>query len=407
MFKPSPAMICALSLAACATPGATPPGATLAAAPRVALAPPAPHDKPTFVPRRALSAAEVQAIASEFPGGIVTEAGVRIGVMTYRSTLGGRAIPASALVALPEPGRKVRGIILHLRGSDVPRAEAPTSPTANWTDVAAVYAGSGFALVVPDYIGFGASPSPQAFLLLEENLVDFRAALTAARGPLDLGERAPLHILGFSQGAQLAAAMHQDLERRPLAGFDLRATVAVAGPHELVGQLRRRLLPPTSRDPIAIGYLAWAAYTYAWRSGRPLETVFQPRFVPLVARWFGGDMTAPEIVAEAPGDVRDLLTEDFRRGLMNDPDHWFVAMLRRNETLELTPRAPLRIVVGGGDEHVDPPATRALHERAKARGGAVGIVEHPGLSHHQTGAIAFSSSIEWFKARAEGRNAPP
>jgi pimeloyl-ACP methyl ester carboxylesterase len=360
-----------------------------------------------FEPIDQLDQARLQADAASLPGAIKVANGVRLYRLVYRSSVKGQAIDASALVAVPDTGSAPRGVALYLRGSDIPRNAAPTTPNAIWTTEAAVFGGNGYTTVVPDYIGMGASPSPQAFLLTDENVADFRAALAAAQSALALPTRTPLFITGFSQGGQLSAALHRDLEARPMRGYDLRGTVAVAGPHELVKSFAVRIEEPLARNPIAMGYVAWAAYTFAWRADRPLEEVFAPAFVAQAPRWFGGTMSMRELLGQAPHNINEVLRPEFLQAMRTDKDFWFNKMIRESETYDWAPKAPLQVIVGGADDNVDPEATRILYERAKARGGNVSIVEIPGLNHMQTGAAAYALTLTQFEAVATTQPTQP
>jgi pimeloyl-ACP methyl ester carboxylesterase len=350
----------------------------------------------SFEPIDQLSQSVLQTTASSVRGNITVHNGVKLFRLTYRSQIRGNAINASALVAVPDTQDATKGLVLYLRGSDIARSAAPTTPNAIWTTEAAVFGGNGYALVVPDYIGFGASPSPQAFLLTDENVADFRAALTAAYTALSLTGRTSLFVTGFSQGGQLSAALHRDLEARPMPKFNLRATASVAGPHELKESFERRMTGPLASDPMAIGYLAWAGYTFAWRESRPLEEVFAPAYASKVESWFGGDMTPEQIGPQFPTHSEQLFTPAFMQSVKSDKDFWFNKYIKAGETYDWAPRAPLRVVIGGADDHVDPASTRRLYESGRAHGGNVSVIELPGLNHQQTGNAAFASTLAWF-----------
>lgn len=322
--------LAAVLIAGCASGSASrpvPPSSVSAVVDRPGASP---GDVIAFSPLVSLSLDRTRTETSLQPPGIDATTGVRISRLTYRSSINGQLVDASALIAVPATDAPLKGVVLYLRGSDIPRSAAPTNPQAIPITQASVFGGNGYAVVMPDYLGFGASPPPQAFLLTQENVADFRAALEAARNVLGLQAEAPLFVMGFSQGGQLSAAFVRDVEARPLEGFGLRGTVAVAGPHELVESLRRRLRPPLSSDPTAIGYVAWGAYTYAWRTGRPMEDIFTPAYAPRVAQWFGGDMEIPEILAEFPATANALFQPDFLRAVEgNDSSFWFIGCCAR------------------------------------------------------------------------------
>jgi dienelactone hydrolase len=348
-----------------------------------------------------LTPSRVQAIAAELPGAIQTRNGVKLFRLTYRSSLKGQPISASALVALPDTATPHKGVVMYLRGSDMPRSAAPSRQGSVWQTEAAVYAGNGYVMIAPDYIGFGAAPSPQAFLLTQPNVEDFRKALRALGRAAKLAGAAPLFLTGYSQGGQLSAALHRDLEAKPLKGFTLKGTVAIAGPHELETSFQRRVDGPLAQNPIAIGYVAWAAYTFAWYRGEPLDSVFQPAAARQVAAWFGGEMGPEQVAPQLPSQTTDMLQPAFVHAVRTDKNFWFNKMVRAGETYDWRPKMPLHVIMGEADDHVDPESTRILYDRAKARGGNVSLLSLPGLNHHQTGAASYAPALRWMQDRTE------
>ena len=341
---------------------------------------------------------QAQAVAAELPGEIAVQNGVRLYRLQYKTRLNGKLIAASALLALPDGGEPMKGLVLYLKGSDIPRTAAPTMSGAVWQTEPAVYAGNGYAVLVPDYIGFGAAPSPQAFLLIEENLTDFRSALKAARKAIGFDGTQNLFLHGFSQGAQLTAALHRDLEAQPLEGYRLQTSVAASGPHELAASFARRLDGPLKSDPIAKGYLAWAAFTFAWANGVELDTVFTKDFAQRAPIWFGGDLGPMEIFPQLPENGEELFQPEFLRQARTNLDFWFNRQLKASETWNWAPKRPLHLVIGSADTNVDPESTRALFDRAQALGGAISATELPNLDHRQTGDTSYAIALARFEA---------
>jgi pimeloyl-ACP methyl ester carboxylesterase len=253
-----------------------------------------------------LDRAVLEKIAKDIPGAIQVQHDVQLYRIIYRSTDRGEAIETSGLVALPV-GVTPKATVLYMRGSNLERASSPSMPgriDGLWE--AAVFASNGFALAVPDYIGMGISTRPQAFLLTAPNVLDTRHLLAALRAlPQASPASADLFVMGFSQGGQLAAALHRDLETRPEEGYDLKATVAIAGPHELRNYLGR-VLQADIDNLLHTGLVAFTAYAFAIYHGRPLDTVFAPPFDRLAPDWFDGSKAAPEILSQVPSRPRDI-----------------------------------------------------------------------------------------------------
>lgn len=112
-------------------------------------------------------------------------------------------------------------------------------------------------------------------------------------------------------------------------------------------------------------------------------------------------MSIHALMGEAPRHVTELFHPAFLNSMRTDPDFWFNRMVRDSETYDWSPRLPLQVIVGTADTNVDPESTRMLHDRAKARGGNVSMIELPGLDHAQTGAAAYALTLARFEALSQ------
>jgi alpha-beta hydrolase superfamily lysophospholipase len=323
----------------------------------------------------------------------------------------GRREAGSGLAILPEG--PVRGILLFLPGSNFVRARAASQPEAeNGITEAAVFAGQGLAVLIPDYPGLGESLRPQAFTLIDVNLAAIRALIAAARREpalAPLGQSGlPLFLMGFSQGGQLAVALHRSLERHPITGLDHRATVAVAPPLDLAGMLQRRLV---TSDAMGRALLAGAVWAHGVAADQPVETLFTPPVAHRISWWMDGAHDATETMAALPETVPALLHPDFRAGIARDPGHWFNRSIARASriTTRFVPRRPLRLVTGDADPIVEPAAVQPLLDHARPRGGAVEWVRVADADHMGALRAAYGPALAWFSrlAAAPARTATP
>ena len=341
------------------------------------------------------SAAQLQAELGRMPVKAVGAARAFKITYDYRAEQG-RLETGSGMAILPEGD--VKGVVLYLPGSNFVRDRAASQPDAeNGMTEAAVFASNGFAVLIPDYPGLGESLRAQAFTLTKVNLSAIRAMLSQARREPALagmaGRQQALFVMGFSQGGQLAAALHADLERAPLSGFRHRATMAVAPPLDLDGMMQRRL---AASDPFGRILFAGAVWAHAVANHVPLDQVFAPRFARRISWWMDGGHDPFTLLKELPATTTAMLTPEFVAQYQHNPRHWFRRSLAANSPVQMAPHTPLRLVLGTNDPIVESAAARPLYDHAKARGGNVEWVTVPGADHIGAAMASFGPALEWF-----------
>jgi Serine aminopeptidase, S33 len=351
-------------------------------------------------PVAAMETAELQRIAADFPGHIVVRNGARLFRVVYWTVLKGRATRASGLLSLPDRPAPPKGLVLFLHGTNATRALAPSQPDrVDGNEETAVFAGNGYLVALPDYIGLGASQVPHPYLIVQPQVdatVDLLRAIQRASKGLGLRPTPDLFMMGFSQGGQVVAAVHRRLEQQPLPGYRLRGSVGIAGPYDL----RETSLPKAIENNcrLCVGYLTWATYAYSTYYGHPLGEALQPRYVGIVPGLFDGTHTAQEIGAALPDDPAAMFRPNFLRAMRTRGDNWFTQALALNETYAWAPVAPFRIYFGDRDVDVPPAASRAFFAYARAHRGNVTLHSLAGADHQASGAMAYAPVLAWFDA---------
>jgi hypothetical protein len=143
----------------------------------------------------------------------------------------GDFIPASGLVALPRAS-VLRGVVSWQHGTTVERTEVPSKPTPDeGVVVALAFAGHGYLLAAPDYLGLGSSPARPTWLgerLRENDLGAFmpRAPVCAYYGSLDV-DVSPEEARAQ---ARCWAAHGVDARAIDVGAFDHEASVLEAAP---------------------------------------------------------------------------------------------------------------------------------------------------------------------------------
>jgi hypothetical protein len=259
-------------------------------------------------------------------------------------------------------------------GTSTTRTAGPSKPDGTGIATAIVFAGNGYALVVPDYPGLGDSAGRHPYYVADAIGPAVVAMLEAAQR-LKMVPKAPVFLSGFSEGAwaSLAALRILQSQDAPVLGSAL-----VAGAYDL----RRVSLPASmkARSSAHSLYLAYAAWGQSEYYGHPLDTVLTPAYAKLVEHLFAG-ATPQEILSALPADPRQLFGRPFLDAYDRDGSHWFLETLAANSVVDLRPRSPLRFYYGSADSEVSPEESLNA-ARMMAQGGTdvsagnVGAVGH-------------------------------
>jgi pimeloyl-ACP methyl ester carboxylesterase len=285
----------------------------------------------------------------------------------------GKRVPLSGLLALPH-GLVSTRLVSFQHGTTTTRNAVPSKPDGTGIAAAIVFAGNGYALVVPDYPGLGDSPGRHPYYVADAIGPAIVAMIEAAQ-QLKTMPKAPVFLSGFSEGAwaSLAAVRILQSEGAPVLGAAL-----VAGAYDL----RHVSLSASmkAQSPAHSLYLAYAAWGQSEYYGHPLDTVLTPAYARLVAHLFEG-ATPQEILGALPADPRQLFGQPFLDAYDHDGSHWFLDTLAANSLVDLMPHSPLRLYYGSADREVSPEeslnAARMMTQRgANASARNVGPVGH-------------------------------
>lgn len=253
-----------------------------------------------------LSQEKLQNMAAELPGEIAVTQGVELFRVSYWTIFKGKPTKASGLFAVPQGGVPVKGVMMYLHGTNNTRALSPSQPDrADGDAEAAVFGGNGYYVVLPDYIGLGVSREPHPYIItkpLVDDSIDILRAVRQIAKDRKFNWSPKLFMMGFSQGGQVVAGVHRELDRHPIGDYRLKGSVAVAGPYEL----RKTSLPKAIDNEClkCVGYLAWGAYAYASYYGHPLREALKPAYVHVVPKLFDGSRTVAEIGAALPRSLK-------------------------------------------------------------------------------------------------------
>lgn len=351
----------------------------------------------------------LQKIAADFPGGITVKQGVELFRITYWTVLKGKPTMASGLFVAPQNLEQAKGVMMYLHGTTNTRALSPSQPDrADGEAEAAVFGGNGYYVVLPDYIGLGVSYEPHPYIItkpLVDDAIDMLKAVRQIAKGRKLRWSPNLFMMGFSQGGQVVAGVHRELDRRPIADYRLKGSVGVAGPYEL----RKTSLPKAIQSNClkCVGYLAWGASAYADYYGYPISAALKPAYAKVVPQLFDGSKTMWDIGMALPSKAEDMFQAKFLDDMRTNGDNWFTKGLDRNETYRWTPVAPIRLYTGENDNDVSPLSSRAFFDYAKRRGGNISLHSLGPVDHMASISLTMAPALNWFEELARTDSSLP
>jgi pimeloyl-ACP methyl ester carboxylesterase len=257
-----------------------------------------------------------------------------------------KIVPLSGLLALPH-GLPSRRLVSFQHGTATTRTAVPSKPDGTGIATAIVFAGNGYALVVPDYPGLGDSAGRHPYYVADAIGPAIVAMIEAAQ-QLKAMPKAPVFLAGFSEGAWASLAALRILEDK---GAQVLGSALVAGAYDL----RRVSLPASMRGRSSAHslYLAYAAWGQSDYYGHPLDTVLTPAYAKMVERLFDG-ATPAEILSALPADPRKIFNQSLLDAYDHNGSHWYLNALATNSLVDLMPRSPLRFYYGSRDAEVSP-----------------------------------------------------
>lgn len=302
----------------------------------------------------------------------------------------GRTTRLSGLLALPH-GTEPRGLVSYQHGTSSDPRAVPSNLDTEGLAAALVFAGNGYAVLAPDYVGLGVSKPPHPYFVAKDTARAVIDLIAAARRVPGVPQSAPI-LIGFSEGGYASLAAQRALEE---AGQPVRGTAAIAGAYNL-----RTISIPWSlygRSPQASTYLALWVRGYAMRYGHPLHSAFTAHYATLVPQLLDTPHTPEEVQAALPTDPRRMFRADLLAALGGKGSHWLVDALAANEMGDWAPRAPIRLFYGDDDVDVPPADSKATAAQLTARGGDVRAIDVGAADHFRSIVLAAPQILAWFR----------
>lgn len=337
--------------------------------------------------------------------GAVVKSDIEVHKITYKTTFKEANIQASGLVCLPKTAGNYP-VLCFQNGTNTLHSEAPTeNPKSDLLSILESVASMGFIVVIPDYIGFGASSKlTHPYLHAEsttKSILDMLRAVNQFGTEDDVLAKPTkdLFIFGYSQGGWATMQLQKSIEKDYSTEFNLIASSCAAGPYSIEYMNKFITEKEDYPMPYFLTYLL-NSYTAIGLITNPLSDFIQAPYAAKIPGLFDGKHSGGEINAQLTTQMSTLLTPEYRTGFATDTK--FAGVRSAFVANSIEPwliSTPTRLYHGANDEFIPPALSQKMLLDFKAKGVSDAKIESiviPGVDH-SLGVIPVGfQTILWF-----------
>ena len=269
-----------------------------------------------------------------------------------------------------------------------------------------ISAASGYAMVMPDYLGLGMSPGIHPYQHAESQATASIDIMRVCRTICE-NENRPLNdqlfIMGYSQGGHAVMATHRKIQEEFGNEFTVTASAPGSGPYDLsVSQFEMVASFEPYSEP---GYLPFLIQSYQHVYGNlydSIQQIYVPPYDETLPPLLDGSVGMWEINQAMPAVPRDIIQPAYADMFFSDTLHPAYLALKANDVYEWIPEAPVLFNYCRSDEQVTYLNTLvAADYMTNAGAPSIEVVERDSvLNHFQCAQPAILFSKLWFDGMA-------
>ncbi len=241
--------------------------------------------------------------------------GIKVYYIEYKSTYSDDSpLTLSGLVCIPDDANRKSLTVSFQNGTLVKHSSAPSE---NIDDpeflLLQAFAGLGYVVVIPDYIGFGASESvdhPYHYKSLFQSTV--RDMLLAVQEMSQMDEypfqlSGELMLTGYSLGGWASLVAHYDLESDPIEGLTLIGSACGAGAYNLL-DMKQYLIEQTDYvQPFYVPYII-NSYQSVGAIQNDFSLFFSEPYASRIPGLFNGENSSGQINEQLTTNMQELFS---------------------------------------------------------------------------------------------------
>ena len=337
--------------------------------------------------------------------------GVNIYKVIYKSPFQGNEVEASGLLCTPLVENGTFPMISFQNGTNTSHAEAPTVDLSNpLFQYLHATASMGYIMLIPDYLGFGASEQMLHPYLHKKSTVASIENLVVAVNEMMTDNlitvkwNNDLYLMGYSQGGWSTLCTAYDVNQAASLSFKVSAAVCGAGPYNL--SLVQNFMFENITYPKPV-YMAYSGISYHELGliTNPLTDYFNEPYADNLPSYFNGQYNGDEIDQMLNDTVAVLITPSFLNGINTDPAFEdFRNAMADNSISGWNTNIPIHLYHGTADTYVPSTTSEQVYQEFVDAGAGDNVTYYPldGLDH-TTGAVpTILNALLWFN-QLEGK----
>lgn len=332
---------------------------------------------------------------------------IQIHRITYKTLFEGDSILVSGVVASPMANDKKETfpVMSYQHGTLFRKADAPSVNTAN--EFMCWLASTGLVVIIPDYIGFGASsfnfhPYMHKQYTINAVLDMIRASkeFIKIEKPCEINDK--LFLLGYSQGGGATVAALSAIENLP-ANSDLKVTASAAGggAYDMKG-FREWIMNQQRYDKPS--YLAYLLESYLKYTDLDIDynLVFKDKYAQLIPGLIDGIKSDDAINSAFDSyAVSGLFHNDFQNNATFATNPVYASMRKAFDDNKVTGwaiQSSLSLYYGTTDVWVPGDQTMVLFQQFQDKGVGAKVRMRPlvGMNHITAFPTTIQESLDWF-----------
>lgn len=324
--------------------------------------------------------------------------------ITYRTKFKDSAILASGLACIPA-GEGIFPMLSFQNGTNSAHRNAPTENAENSTfTLLQGLAANGYILLIPDYIGFGASDSVIHPYYIKKPTVNAVLDLIRASREFidyyidDAIYSEDLYLAGYSQGGWASLAVLNAIENEEAIDLQVKAASCGAGAYDIISMTNYVLSLDTFPGPQYLPFYLYSHQQYGTITD-PMQKYFQEPYASLIPELFDGSLSNVEVNDELTDTIAHLLTSDFINNFGTSTSYQEIRTDMINNSIGAWQnQAMLRFYHGTRDMHIPRSQSKNIVESFKSMGSAI-QVEYFDIpdADHNSGVLPWGiSTLVWF-----------
>ena len=320
-------------------------------------------------------------------------------IVYYTIGINSNKLKASGLLAVPQKATGEKSPLLsYQHGTIFLNEQAPSISNSSRNGIMS-FAGRGYIISAPDYIGYGESagemhPYVHANSLASASIDMLRASKQLLQSK-NVRINNQLFLAGYSEGGYATLALQKALQESNDNEFVVTASAAGAGPYDLTETAKLFANRIINKRPAYMSFLLKAYDTIYGLN--EISGMYQAQYVNTINSVFDGTHSSGNITDSLTTVTKDLFKLSFLEALRGTGDHIIKEKLALNNIYDWKPTAPTRLYHSPNDEIVPYSNSQKALTTMKANGATdIALGDCPLNTHAQCALPYLLDTIDFF-----------